>query len=70
MAAQILMKELQKAQYALPETVSPELKDFLAQMIQPDASKRLTAEEALKHPWVLADDQTEEDVNVCEAYGV
>ena len=69
MAAQILMKELQKAQYTLPETVSPELKDFLAQMIQPDASKRLTAEEALKHPWVLADDQTEEDVNVCEAYG-
>lgn len=63
------MKKLQEAQYALPETVSPELKDFLAQMIQPDVSKRLTAEDALKHPWVLADDQTEEEVDVCEACG-
>ena len=54
-----------RAEYALPETASDELKDFLAMMIQPDAAKRCTAEDAMKHPWVLADDQTEEHADVC-----
>ena len=66
--AQILMQKLQKAEYKLPETASKELADLLAKLIEPDASKRLTAEDALKHPWVRADDQTEEEVDVCGAY--
>jgi serine/threonine protein kinase len=63
-ALQELMKRLQRAEYTLPDTASKELADFLALMIQPDPTKRLGAEEALKHPWVLADDQTEEQVDV------
>ena len=61
------MKKLQKAEYKLPATASKELADLLAKLIEPDASKRLTAEDALKHPWVRADDQTEEEVDVRDA---
>ena len=58
------MRRLMAAEYELPESASEELRDLLAQLLQPDVSKRLTAADALKHPWVLADDRTEEQVDV------
>ena len=39
---------------ALPESVHHRLQ-----------YREVSAEEALKHPWVLGDDQTEEEVDVC-----
>jgi hypothetical protein len=53
-----------RAEYALPETASDALRDFLAMMIQPDAAKRYTAQDAMKHYWVLGDDQTEDEADV------
>lgn len=34
------------------ETVSPEGKDIVGKLLTVDAAKRLSAEEALRHPWV------------------
>ena len=46
-----LMKALMKADYKLPSDVSDPLVDLVSHLIQPDAAKRYTAAEALKHPW-------------------
>lgn len=37
--------------------VSPEGKNFLLALLQLDPKQRLTAEQALSHPWILTDDQ-------------
>lgn len=47
------MELMRKAQYEIPKsrTISANCIDFLAKLLQPDVSKRLTMEEAFKHPW-------------------
>ena len=57
-----LMKRLQRAEYEAPESASDGLLALLSETIQPDPAKRLTASDACKHPWVLAEDQSEEQV--------
>ena len=40
------------ADYAdLPKSFSPELKDLIAQMLKKDPKERITAKNALEHPW-------------------
>jgi serine/threonine protein kinase len=42
------------AQYPSPEwdTVTPEAKNLINQMLTVNPGKRITASEALKHPWI------------------
>jgi len=61
-----LMKALMKADYKLPSDVSEPLVDLVSHLIQPDAAKRYSAAEALKHAWCLgppgAADRTVDDI--------
>ena len=59
----LLMQRLLAAKYETPDYMSPPLLALLAKLIQPDVSKRYTAEEALKDPWVLSSDQSEAEVD-------
>jgi len=36
----------------LPKNMSPELQDLISKLLEVDPAKRLSAEEALKHPWL------------------
>ena len=42
--------------------VSKDAKDFILTLLQPDPSKRPTAEEALKHPWLTGETATDYDL--------
>ena len=39
--------------YQTPNFFSPELKDFVRNILVADPKKRLTDDEALNHPWIL-----------------
>jgi serine/threonine protein kinase len=36
----------------LPDHISPELRDLLMKLVEPNPEKRITADEALQHPWI------------------
>jgi calcium/calmodulin-dependent protein kinase I len=42
--------------------VSKDAKDFILTMLQPDPSKRVTSEEALKHPWLKGESASDRDL--------
>lgn len=48
------------SQYPSPEwdTVTVEAKNLINQMLTVNASQRITASEALKHPWICVSDRT------------
>merc|ERR1712127_116515 len=52
-----------KGRYCFPaedwENVSGEAIDFIRRMLQMDPGKRLTAEQALRHPWILKHSRTD-----------
>eukprot|EP00727_Mastigamoeba_balamuthi_P002114 m51a1_g1190 putative protein serine threonine kinase (440) ;mRNA; f:420644-422711 len=52
-----LLESIKNAEYSIPqeqeENVSPEAKDLIKGLLNTDPAARLTAEEALKHPWVF-----------------
>lgn len=52
-----LFEKIKKGQYCFDEDawgdISPEAKHLIAGLLQLDPAKRLTAAEALRHPWVL-----------------
>jgi len=58
-----LIKANKKADFDFPDSewskISPEAKNLVAQMLKTDPSERITAEEAVEHPWIvrLAEDQ-------------
>ncbi|GAQ87616.1 Putative calcium-dependent protein kinase [Klebsormidium nitens] len=41
----------------LPEHISPELRDLLTQLVEPDPEKRVTASAALQHRWIRGEGQ-------------
>jgi len=51
-----VFEQIMKAEYDFPEPywteISKEAKDLIGKLLVVDASKRLTATQALKHPWV------------------
>jgi serine/threonine protein kinase len=49
---EVLFEQIKNGKYYLFKYVSPELKDFLSQMIQYDGNSRLTAKELLDHPFL------------------
>jgi len=49
-----LFKLIKRGQYSTPAYVSQEAKDLIAQMLQVDASKRVTLAEVKKHPWFVS----------------
>jgi calcium-dependent protein kinase len=52
-----LLTNIVKGEYSIKgeewDKVSEDAKDLITKMLELDASKRLSAEEALKHPWVI-----------------
>ncbi len=52
----VLFEKIKKGNYdaddPIWENISPEAKDVVAKLLTVDSDKRLTAEEALGHPWV------------------
>lgn len=52
----MLFEKIKKGNYdaddPIWENISPEAKDVVAKLLTVDSDKRLTAEEALGHPWV------------------
>ncbi|KAE8393716.1 putative calcium/calmodulin-dependent protein kinase [Aspergillus alliaceus] len=42
--------------------VSKDAKDFILTMLQPDPSKRVTSQEALKHPWLKGESASDRDL--------
>ncbi|KAI9043810.1 serine/threonine-protein kinase [Aspergillus affinis] len=42
--------------------VSKDAKDFILTMLQPDPSKRVTSQEALKHPWLTGESASDRDL--------
>eukprot|EP01051_Picozoa_sp_SAG22_P014031 SAG22_NODE_1646_length_3900_cov_8.380952_3_plen_161_part_00 len=48
-----LMAKLRRADYKLPNGLSPELGQLFGSLLQPDVAKRLDAKGALLHPWAL-----------------
>jgi calcium-dependent protein kinase len=43
----------------MPSTLSKDCRDLINRMITVDSKKRITAFEALNHPWILASEQIE-----------
>lgn len=58
-----LIKANEKARIDFPDSewskISPEAKDLVTQMLKADPSERISAQEAIKHPWIvrLSEDQ-------------
>ncbi|EAW14359.1 serine/threonine-protein kinase [Aspergillus clavatus NRRL 1] len=42
--------------------VSKDAKDFILSLLQPDPAKRVTSEEALKHPWLTGESASDRDL--------
>ena len=47
-----IFNSVRKGKFNLPLTLSEDARDLLSKMIVVDPNKRITAFEALKHPWI------------------
>lgn len=58
----VLFEKIKKGNYdaddPIWENISPEAKDIVAKLLTVDSAKRLTAEQALAHPWVQGETAT------------
>jgi calcium-dependent protein kinase len=52
-----IMSAILKDDYKVPDTLSDSAKDLISKLLELDVNKRLTAEQALKHPWIENSDQ-------------
>eukprot|EP00697_Spironema_sp_BW2_P017189 gnl/Spiro4/8775_TR4610_c0_g1_i1.p1 gnl/Spiro4/8775_TR4610_c0_g1~~gnl/Spiro4/8775_TR4610_c0_g1_i1.p1 ORF type:complete len:437 (+),score=69.58 gnl/Spiro4/8775_TR4610_c0_g1_i1:47-1312(+) len=50
-----LFKKIANAEYVIPDHFTPETREFLAQILQPDPTRRLTVDQIYQHPWFLRD---------------
>mmetsp|Transcript_29909 Transcript_29909/g.26460 ORF Transcript_29909/g.26460 Transcript_29909/m.26460 type:complete len:85 (+) Transcript_29909:601-855(+) len=50
-----MFKYIKDAQYYMHGTASPEAKDILNRMLQPNPFKRITIPEIMNHPWFKND---------------
>lgn len=60
---QVVIEKIKKGDYDFPKeewsSVSSEAKDFVQKLLTLDPEKRLSATEALKHPWIMKRRKTE-----------
>ena len=49
---QQLFEQIKKGDYKIPDFLSPEAQSFLSGLLTVDCNKRMTIEQALKHPWM------------------
>lgn len=47
-----LFNKIRAGKFLLPSHLSKDVKDLLRRMIEVDTSKRITAQQALDHPWI------------------
>ncbi|KRX08863.1 Protein kinase-like domain [Pseudocohnilembus persalinus] len=47
-----LFKKIREADYVMPDFFSPQAKDLINRMLQPDVSKRIKFNEIRLHPWI------------------
>lgn len=47
-----LFEQIRKADFQIPGFVSDSARDLIRKLIEPDPAKRISAEEALHHPWI------------------
>jgi len=63
-----LFAQIVKADYDFPEaewrTISENAKDFIRKLLIVDAKKRMSAEEAMRHPWLAANMENAEKINI------
>ena len=59
-----IIKNVRKHNYSMRGStwrkISADAKDFVKRCLEPDASKRITAKEALEHPWITKEEQEHE----------
>ena len=46
-----LFRKIQRATFTMPKIFSPNLQDLLSKMLEKEPRRRITAAEAIKHPW-------------------
>lgn len=65
----MLFEKIKKGNYdaddPIWESISAEAKDIVAKLLTVDSEKRLTAAEALQHPWVQGKARGEEACESC-----
>ena len=47
----MLAQDIQNKEPSYPESASPDLVDFMKELLQKDYSKRMTVDKAMVHPW-------------------
>lgn len=69
----VLFEKIKKGNYdaddPIWENISPEAKDVVAKLLTVDSGKRLTADQALAHPWVQGQTPTTVDEGECGPRG-
>jgi len=70
---EILKKKIVTADYSFPDShwsnITQEAKDFIRCLLMQDPSARLTAEQALLHPWLKEEPATTSHINLRESMG-
>lgn len=51
-----LFKQIIDANFVIPRSLSPHLRDLISRLMRPDPNDRPTMSEILKHPWLIGDD--------------
>ncbi|EAY01731.1 CAMK family protein kinase [Trichomonas vaginalis G3] len=50
---QQLFEQIKRGEYTIPNMLSDECRDFISRLMTVSTSKRMTIDEALKHPWMV-----------------
>lgn len=47
----LLFSKIKEGKFNMPDNISPEVKDLINRMLQPNPIKRITIREIMQHPW-------------------
>ena len=54
-----LFQQIIDANYTIPRTLSPNLRDLISRLMRPDPNERPPVSEIAKHPWLIGEDPTD-----------